>query len=183
LQEYGGANRGGGGTRSLPGLIGLPLLFRAWGAHSLPGDALPKHNQGFSELRLRAPNRDVALVRRATLEDKGGHLGARNVCDLFKAATLMPDDMTRERIRNCAGHLVSVGLTPSRENLGEVEGEGDASSNGGNASGGLWAFARLLRACGRSSRGGVAALATRGEHSMEATRLDSEVTRALRAPI
>jgi hypothetical protein len=104
-------------TRSLPRLTGLPLLFRAGGAHSLMSEALPEHNQGFSDLSIRAANRDVTLVCGTTLENKGSDPSARNVSDLFKTATLMSNDMTRKCIRDDTGHLEVVGLALSREGL------------------------------------------------------------------
>jgi hypothetical protein len=89
-----------GFTRSLPRLTGLPLLFRAGGAHLLMSKVLPEHNQGFSNLSVRAMNRDVTLVCGTTLENKGGDPSARNISDLFKTATLMSNDMTCKCIRD-----------------------------------------------------------------------------------
>jgi hypothetical protein len=85
----------------------------------LMSEALPKHNQGFSDLSIRATNRDVTLVHGTTLENKGGNPSARNVGDLFKTMTLMSNDMTRKCIRDNAGNLEAVGLALSSEGLSE----------------------------------------------------------------
>jgi hypothetical protein len=87
----------------------------------------------------------VALLRGATLVDKGGDPSTRDIGDLFKAAALQSNDMTSEGIRDDAGHLISVGLSRRRDYLSELEGKGPTSSDSGDAGRGLRAFACALR--------------------------------------
>ena len=70
----------------------------------------------------------MALPKRLILDRKGGNASAGNVCDLFKAASLLSDDVTCAGVRNDAGHgKLGVGQLPLREVLSKGEGKGDSS--------------------------------------------------------
>jgi hypothetical protein len=150
-----GRDGGGSGFHLDGGGLRLRCLRSLRGAHSFTREALADDDKGVSDLNIRAPNSDVALVGQAILQGEGRDPSARNVGDLFEAAALTSDHMTDDGVRKDDGQLEAVRLALRSQGLSKGQGQGSGGDGSCWTRGGTSLLSFCLRVrLRRRSRGG-----------------------------
>jgi hypothetical protein len=121
----------------------------------LTREALADDDECVSDLNVRAPDSDVALVGRAILQGEGRDPSARNVGDLFEATALTSNHMTDDSVREDDSQLEAVGLALHRQGLSKGQGQGGGGDGSRQTRGGtsLLSFRLRVRLRRRSRRG------------------------------